>query len=293
MTPLQQLREKTLRRLGEYQPLLYRLPAPMVYLAGWASLGILPLLAMVSRSRAMAAWLGELLADLVTLLRASGRESADLWRLEKVAGHLAAQRGHGRMALIMALISLVLAVLLVPSAVAMFLVGRGESLLWRTIVLLLVFGGSWVLLLYAAYGAVQNTLRTQYRLLDEAVGHLSAISESAGAGAIERPEAEEPTPPWLYVAALTYLPTVWGVVMMRQAHRWSLHCRRRVRGLIDEIVERFDAMIIQPGADATLVLPEEAPGDSRVCPDPQCGAANPREAAFCKRCGRRLDEEIP
>ncbi len=291
MTPLEQLRAKTLGRLDEYRPPRFRVFAPVAYVAGWVSLGVLPLLGIVSRSRALAGWLAELFGDLATLLRAGGHDTAEVWRLEKVAEHLAAQRSHGKTAMIMALTSAVLAVLFVPAAIALFAVARDQSLLWRIIVLGVVFGGSWILLLYAAYGAAGNTLRTQYRLVDEAIGHLSAVCKASDLPQLTGPVPAEPiTPPWVYLAALTYLPTVWGVVMIRQSHRWSVHVGRTVRRMVDELIECFDSLVPEPDGDGTLVVRHEPAADQKICPDPQCGAANVLEATYCKRCGRQLEE---
>jgi hypothetical protein len=289
MTPLEQLRQETHQRLAGYRPLRYRLFAPLMIVAGLPTLGVVPLLCLVSRFRAMAAWLSETLADLVTLLRSCGHDTSDVWRLEQVARHLADQRAGGRTALAMGMTSLALAALAVPAAVLLFVLGGDRPMLWRWAVLLVAFYGSWVLLLVAAFARVQQELSVQMGLVREGEGHLSAVAAAAGAPPLTRQDAPPPMPPWAWPAALAYLPTLWGVLMVRLSVRWSHHVRVVVKRLAAETADRLVVMAPAGSGNCVLVVRAEAAAGSRTCPDPRCGAANVAEATFCQRCGRKLD----
>jgi len=288
MTPLQQLREKVARRLTEFRPLRYRLFAPLVIAAGWLTLGIAPLMWYVGRLRALAGWLADSLVDLATLLRSSGHDTADVWRLEQTARRLADQRSAGRTALATATASLALAALAVPGAVLLFVFRGEQPMLWRWAVLGIAFYGSWVLLLVAAYARCQQELSAQMRLVREAAAHLSAVADAAGQPPLTRESAEPPAPPWAWLAGLAYVPTLWGLGMIHLALRWSHHVRAVVPRLAAEVAERLDAMAPPGAGDGVLVIREDAAPGHRICPDPRCGAANVTEAKFCQRCGRSL-----
>jgi hypothetical protein len=291
MTPLQQLHERTVQRLERYRPFRYRTFSVLMYVGGWLSLGLAPLFALVSRSRALAGYLASVLGDVVTILRAGGHDSAPLWQAEQIAKRLEAQRGHGRYPMLLACLSAVLAVLFIPAAILLAVFGTDGSQLWRWAVLAVALGGSWVLLLFAGYVGLQNTLEVQYRLVRDAVKHLSAVLHATGAAPLTAPPHEGvPAPAWVYLAGLTYLPTLWGVVMVRQSARWSHHVCVVVRKATEELAERVAALQVGPDGEVPAAVSAPPADAQNRCPDPQCRAANIPEARYCQRCGRRLEE---
>ena len=87
---------------------------------------------------------------------------------------------------------------------------------------------------------------------------------------------------------LTYLPTLWGVVMVRQVARWSHHVRVVVRKAAEELAIRVAAVQVAADGDVPVTLGRPAAEGENRCPDPRCAAANIPEANYCQRCGRRL-----